>query len=117
VSTKEETKVENFVISDPNLETNPSLFLFARKRKDILVPTIKMSLFTKVWSTSIRTTRQKMSTTTLPSEVTGSGALLTAVGTTFLTYMTADFLSNFIQHPSQKVIRLTLYAFIDTISL
>lgn len=32
-----------------------------------------------------------------------AGALVTAVGTTFVTYMTADFLSNFIQHPSQKV--------------
>lgn len=26
-----------------------------------------------------------------------------AVGTTFVTYMLADFLSNFIQHPTQKV--------------
>ena len=26
-----------------------------------------------------------------------------AVGTTFGTYVTADFLSNFIQHPTQKV--------------
>lgn len=35
----------------------------------------------------------------------GAGALLAAVGTTFVTYMTADFLSNFIQHPTQQVSR------------
>lgn len=28
---------------------------------------------------------------------------LAAVGTTFVTYMCADFLSNFLQHPTQKV--------------
>lgn len=32
-----------------------------------------------------------------------SGFALVAVGTTFVTYMMADFLSNFIQHPTQKV--------------
>lgn len=36
------------------------------------------------------------------AEAPGSG-LVMAVGTTFVTYMTADFLSNFIQHPTQKV--------------
>lgn len=34
---------------------------------------------------------------------TGLGALLMGVGTTFGTYMFADFLSNFIQHPTQKM--------------
>lgn len=33
----------------------------------------------------------------------GVVALLVAVGTTFGTYMIADFLSNFLQHPTQKV--------------
>ena len=33
----------------------------------------------------------------------GAGGLVVAVGTTFGTYMIADFLSNFIQHPTQKV--------------
>lgn len=37
------------------------------------------------------------------SEEGASGGLVLAVGTTFVTYMTADFLSNFIQHPTQKV--------------
>lgn len=32
-----------------------------------------------------------------------SPSLITAVGTTFGTYMIADFLSNFIQHPTQKM--------------
>lgn len=32
-----------------------------------------------------------------------AGALLAAVGTTFGTYMLADFLLNFLQHPSQKI--------------
>lgn len=33
----------------------------------------------------------------------GAGALMAAVGTTFGTYMLADFLSNFLQHPTQLV--------------
>jgi hypothetical protein len=36
-----------------------------------------------------------------------ASGLLTAVGTTFGTYMLADFLSNFIQHPTQKVSKKT----------
>jgi hypothetical protein len=36
-------------------------------------------------------------------EAEAAGGLLAAMGTTFVTYMTADFLSNFIQHPTQKV--------------
>jgi Na+-translocating ferredoxin:NAD+ oxidoreductase RnfE subunit len=32
-----------------------------------------------------------------------AGGLVAAVGTTFVTYMTADFLSNFLQHPTQRV--------------
>jgi len=35
------------------------------------------------------------------SSSAGAGALLAAVGSTFGTYMVADFLSNFIQHPTQ----------------
>jgi len=37
----------------------------------------------------------------------GAGALVAAVGTTFGTYMIADFLSNFLQHPTQKVSQYT----------
>jgi len=29
--------------------------------------------------------------------------MIAALGTTFGTYMTADFLSNFLQHPTQKM--------------
>jgi hypothetical protein len=36
-------------------------------------------------------------------EAEAAGGLLAAMGTTFATYMIADFLSNFIQHPTQKV--------------
>ena len=60
-----------------------------------------MSLFTKVSTSPMRVMGRKM-TTNVPTEDAGAG-LLTAVGTTFFTYMTADFLSNFLQHPTQKV--------------
>jgi len=45
----------------------------------------------------------------------GAGALVAAVGTTFGTYMLADFLSNFLQHPTQAVSEITqsiLYFFL-----
>lgn len=51
-------------------------------------------------------TKRKLSSTAAKQE-SASGAssgLLVAVGTTFGTYMLADFLSNFIQHPAQKVL-------------
>jgi hypothetical protein len=48
--------------------------------------------------------RAKSTTTSAASEGSAaSGGLVIAVGTTFGTYMIADFLSNFIQHPTQKV--------------
>jgi len=40
---------------------------------------------------------------TVEEATEGGGTLLAAMGATFVTYMTADFLSNFIQHPTQKV--------------
>ena len=43
------------------------------------------------------------STAAATAESVGAGGLVVAVGTTFGTYMIADFLSNFIQHPTQKV--------------
>ena len=44
------------------------------------------------------------STSAAPNESSGESAFaVAAVGTTFVTYMMADFLSNFIQHPTQKV--------------
>ncbi|KAL3757482.1 hypothetical protein ACHAWU_006689 [Discostella pseudostelligera] len=42
------------------------------------------------------------STSAASSEEAASGNLAVAVATTFGTYMLADFLSNFIQHPIQK---------------
>jgi mevalonate pyrophosphate decarboxylase len=39
------------------------------------------------------------------SSSSGSAALAAAVATTFGTYMLADTLSNFLQHPTQKVRR------------
>lgn len=49
--------------------------------------------------------RRSLSTGVPVEEVvsSGAGALVAAVGTTFGTYMLADFLSNFLQHPTQKV--------------
>ena len=44
-----------------------------------------------------------MSTGAAEETAGGAGAVAVAVGSTFVTYMTADFLSNFIQHPTQKV--------------
>ena len=53
-------------------------------------------------------TKRFKSTSAGPHESASSGGgesafALVAVGTTFVTYMMADFLSNFIQHPTQKV--------------
>lgn len=62
-----------------------------------------MSLFSKVRNVPLRVASHKMSASATPQEVPGAGALLSAVGATFVTYMTADFLSNFLQHPTQKV--------------
>lgn len=60
-----------------------------------------MSLFRNAFD---KVGRRFMSTTA--QEAGGAGTLATAVGTTFVTYMTADFLSNFIQHPTQQVRRI-----------
>mmetsp|Transcript_26513 Transcript_26513/g.37235 ORF Transcript_26513/g.37235 Transcript_26513/m.37235 type:complete len:236 (-) Transcript_26513:262-969(-) len=61
-------------------------------------------LFTKASSSLFAKTfaRRAMSTTAEgASSASSSGGLATAVGTTFVTYCTADYLSNFIQHPTQ----------------
>ena len=50
--------------------------------------------------------RRAMSTSAKAGEEEAAQAgagLAVAMGTTFMTYMAADFLSNFIQHPTQKV--------------
>ena len=44
------------------------------------------------------------------AESAAAGGLVAAVATTFGTYMCADFLSNFIQHPTQKVRTSIFYA-------
>eukprot|EP00527_Entomoneis_sp_CCMP2396_P002697 CAMPEP_0198142142 /NCGR_PEP_ID=MMETSP1443-20131203/5022_1 /TAXON_ID=186043 /ORGANISM="Entomoneis sp., Strain CCMP2396" /LENGTH=235 /DNA_ID=CAMNT_0043805099 /DNA_START=55 /DNA_END=762 /DNA_ORIENTATION=+ len=65
-----------------------------------------MSLFTKSWTVVRHATRRSMSGGVKVEEAAegnGSLALVAAVGTTFATYMTADFLSNFLQHPTQKM--------------
>mmetsp|Transcript_27042 Transcript_27042/g.45051 ORF Transcript_27042/g.45051 Transcript_27042/m.45051 type:complete len:231 (+) Transcript_27042:125-817(+) len=59
-----------------------------------------MSLFTKLAS-PMRVASRKL--TTSAEESPGGGALMAGVATTFATYMAADFLSNFIQHPTQKM--------------
>ncbi|GAX10077.1 hypothetical protein FisN_2Lh346 [Fistulifera solaris] len=64
-------------------------------------------LFRQAFRTLSRTFgRRRKSTATFGDEgasSSGNGALVAAVGTTFVTYMTADFLSNFIQHPTQQM--------------
>eukprot|EP00977_Amphora_coffeiformis_P014436 scaffold4052_cov213-Amphora_coffeaeformis.AAC.3 len=57
-----------------------------------------MSLFRNAFT---KVGRRFMSTAAA-EEGSAAGGLVLAVGTTFGTYMMADFLSNFIQHPSQK---------------
>jgi hypothetical protein len=64
-------------------------------------------LSTKAWTSLSRTAaasgrgRRVMSTT--DGAGSAGGGLAAAVGTTFVTYMAADFLSNFLQHPTQLV--------------
>lgn len=59
-----------------------------------------MSLFVRSSTLARRmpaaVSRRVMSTAYEAKSAGGSGALALAVGTTFVTYMTADFLSNFI---------------------
>ena len=50
-----------------------------------------------------RRAKSTTSSTAATAESVSAGGLVVAVGTTFGTYMIADFLSNFIQHPTQKV--------------
>ena len=52
--------------------------------------------------TASRLSSRKMSTVEEAQSGAGSG-LAVAVATTFGTYMLADTLSNFLQHPTQKV--------------
>ena len=47
--------------------------------------------------------RAKSSSASAEETSAAAGGLAVAVATTFGTYMCADFLSNFIQHPTQKV--------------
>jgi hypothetical protein len=65
-------------------------------------------LFTKAWTNLSRTAargrgRRAMSTGGMADGASSAEGLAAAVGTTFVTYMTADFLSNFLQHPTQLV--------------
>ena len=76
-------------------------------------------MFVQAWKqVSLTFGRRAMSTgvpigDAVASSSPGTGALLAAVGTTFGTYMVADFLSNFIQHPTQ----LVSYSFVADASL
>jgi hypothetical protein len=65
-------------------------------------------LFTKTWMNLSRKAavggRRAMSTGGMADGGgAAAGGLAAAVGTTFVTYMAADFLSNFLQHPTQRV--------------
>jgi hypothetical protein len=62
------------------------------------------TMFSQAWKQFSKTVVGKRVMSTAEEAVTpGLGPLLAAVGTTFGTYMMADFLSNFIQHPTQLV--------------
>jgi hypothetical protein len=65
-------------------------------------------LFTKAWMNLSRKAaaaggRRAMTTGGMADNSGAAGGLAAAVGTTFVTYMAADFLSNFLQHPTQRV--------------
>lgn len=65
-------------------------------------------MFVQAWKQTSRLFGRRAMSTGVPvgdavASSAGVGALLAAVGTTFGTYMIADFLSNFIQHPTQLV--------------
>jgi hypothetical protein len=68
-------------------------------------------LFTKAATSNFLRSVSKRSKSTLSGNehvasenaTSAASGLIAAVGTTFGTYMLADFLSNFIQHPTQKV--------------
>jgi hypothetical protein len=61
-------------------------------------------LLNKAWTTISRMAgRRAMTSAAVDEAPAGAGALVAAVGTTFGTYMIADFLSNFIQHPTQAM--------------
>ena len=81
--------------------------LLAISREPRQQEAIIIMLFAPAWKQSSRTLGRRVMTTGVPAEEAaasaGLGALVAAVGTTFGTYMLADFLSNFIQHPTQLV--------------
>lgn len=58
--------------------------------------------FRKAFRVPLFSASKKLSTASAEESASASG-LLTAVTATFGTYMLADFLSNFLQHPTQKV--------------
>jgi hypothetical protein len=61
---------------------------------------------TKAWTNLSRTAAGRRCMTTATDAAgggAGTGALAAAAGTTFVTYVIADFLSNFLQHPTQLV--------------
>jgi hypothetical protein len=68
-------------------------------------------MFTKAWMNLSRkaTAGGRRAMSTGGTADGAAGGLVAAVGTTFVTYMTADFLSNFLQHPTQSVRLLYLY--------
>jgi DNA-binding transcriptional LysR family regulator len=56
--------------------------------------------------------RAKSSSSSNEEAASAGGSLFAGVAATFGTYMAADFLSNFIQHPTQKVrVRVSSAAF------
>jgi hypothetical protein len=64
-------------------------------------------MFARAFQQASKTFGRRVMSTGVPieeaSSSAGAGVVLAAVGTTFGTYMLADFLSNFIQHPTQLV--------------
>jgi len=90
----------------------PKVFFFLPHLDQLSIIIINM-LFQRPANTILSLSRNvvrraKSSSSGAAAEESFSGGLAAAVGVTFGTYMIADFLSNFIQHPTQKV-RDSLY--------
>jgi hypothetical protein len=89
---RKSAKAKSFLFLPKQKHRKDSTMLFNRASRNLF-----NNAFRRFKSTSARPTEE------LPTFA------LSAVGMTFGTYMCADFLSNFIQHPTQKVRRYSFF--------
>jgi hypothetical protein len=103
------TKILEATTTIPLNEDTRSLDKIRFEIRSSKFPSRFTMLFTQAWKSLARNrvvstfARRAKSTADGGEAEIAAGGLVTAMGTTFATYMMADFLSNFIQHPTQKV--------------